>query len=1015
MRRRTVASAVVLALVVGFCAVAQAAPAAKPEPGGQVVTLVTGDRVVLGDHPRIVPGQGRADITFHTSRVAGELTVVPSDAAPLLTSGRLDPRLFNVTALARDGFDDSRPDLPLIVTGAVTASVVRELPVLGGSSVLARKSDLTGLWKTRQFSRIWLNGKAHLVDDVSNAQIGAPAAWQAGFTGKGVTVADLDGGYDATHPDLANVAGAKDFTGTTTTDENGHGTHTASTIAGTGTASAGRYAGVAPDARLLIGKVCTDGDCQEDAIIAGMQWAADQGATVVNLSLGGGPTDGRDPLSLALNRISAASGTLFVVAAGNSGAARKVGNPASADLALAVGSVTKRDELSRFSSQGPRLGDDALKPDITAPGSDIIAARAAGTSMGTPVDARYTSANGTSMATPHVTGAAALLAQQHPTWKASELKAALMNAATPLRDLTVYQQGAGRLDIGRAVAQQVRATAGSVSFGRFPWPRNGKPVTRKVSFANSGTEPMTLNLTAPDVIALSGRTLTVPAGGSASVDLTFTPRVDGLFSGWLTATSGTTTTRVALGASVEPESYDVTVRRVLRGEDDESWFGGLVNVTTGTYHRLKFLDGDTEVLRLPKGRYDLVGFSESSTDGKRYASAIAKPNITVSSPVTVVADEKAAKAVSAKAGKAKLNAYQASLVFGTESLTYLASAGTALYATPTSAQSGRVFGFSYRPVLTDGASVYNLVFAQRDRVPSTLAFEARDLASVRASYYVQGAPASATRSDSAALPWDDTALGFTELPVPVPGTRTEYFTSGADVTWRQSLALTDGTSNEYVQHVRSFPRGGSFTDEWNRAPIGPVPNPVVWHGDTVDLGVALFAPGDASSAGESDGVSSGRITGTSTLSRDGVVIGRSDEPGGGTFTATPGPLTLSTTAVRSQGFSVLGTRVDATWTFDGQRLLCVRTSGKVDSRGRAPEGPFDLAVRVDGNAGAVTALELSASFDDGRTWTSVPVSEDKARIVHPAGDGFVSLRGTARDASGNTVDQTVIRAYQYGR
>ena len=107
--------------------------------------------------------------------------------------------------------------------------------------------------------------------------------------------------------------------------------------------------------------------------------------------------------------------------------------------------------MSAFSSRGPRTGDSAIKPDIAAPGEDIVAARAAGTGMGTPLDQYYTAASGTSMATPHVAGAAAILAQQHPDWTAGQLKAGLMSAARPV-DGTVYAQGAGRLDVGRAVA-----------------------------------------------------------------------------------------------------------------------------------------------------------------------------------------------------------------------------------------------------------------------------------------------------------------------------------------------------------------------------------------------------------------------------------------------------------------------------------------------------------------------------------------------------------------------------------
>ena len=122
-----------------------------------------------------------------------------------------------------------------------------------------------------------------------------------------------------------------------------------------------------------------------------------------------------------------------------------------------MGSSTKSDELSYFSSRGPRTWDFGIKPEIAGPGEDIVAARAAGTEDGGSVGEHYTSMSGTSMAAPHVAGVAALAAQARPDVTGDQLKALLTSTAEPLADVDFHGQGAGRLDAARAVAQSVRA------------------------------------------------------------------------------------------------------------------------------------------------------------------------------------------------------------------------------------------------------------------------------------------------------------------------------------------------------------------------------------------------------------------------------------------------------------------------------------------------------------------------------------------------------------------------------
>jgi subtilisin family serine protease len=352
-------------------------PAAVPTD--RTVTLITGDRVTLagGDasRPSIEPGAGRQRVTFSTLRMDGRMYVVPSDVSRLVSGGSLDRRLFDVAGLIRDGYDDARrTDVPLIVKyrgaagrsamSAAGARTMRALPAIDGAAVRVPKrtaASFVDQLPIDGIARIWLDGRRRVTLDDSVPQIGAPAAWQAGFSGKGVTVAVLDSGIDAEHPDLAGrITEAMDFTGSGPGDQVGHGTHVAATIAGT--------RGVAMDARLLDGKVCGSCGCEESAILAGMHWAAvEKRARVINLSLGGGDLSEIDPLEEAVNELTAQTGARFVVAAGNYGpGATSVGSPGSAEAALTVGAVDKQDQLAEFSSRGPRVGDHGLKPDITA-------------------------------------------------------------------------------------------------------------------------------------------------------------------------------------------------------------------------------------------------------------------------------------------------------------------------------------------------------------------------------------------------------------------------------------------------------------------------------------------------------------------------------------------------------------------------------------------------------------------------------------------------------------------------
>jgi subtilisin family serine protease len=193
----------------------------------------------------------------------------------------------------------------------------------------------------------------------------------------GTTVAVLDSGVDAEHPDLVGAVKAQqNFTDSPdVADHDGHGTHTSSTVAGRGVASNGRNKGVAPGAQLLSGKVLNDaGSGELSWIIAGMEWAVAEGADVISMSIGTSqPVDCTDPMAAAVDRISASSGVLFVVAAGNlGGPAEAISSPGCAASAMTVAATdltqtTEPDSGGQPRRQSGGLGQQLESDDVRHP------------------------------------------------------------------------------------------------------------------------------------------------------------------------------------------------------------------------------------------------------------------------------------------------------------------------------------------------------------------------------------------------------------------------------------------------------------------------------------------------------------------------------------------------------------------------------------------------------------------------------------------------------------------------
>ncbi|PRX96189.1 S8 family serine peptidase [Allonocardiopsis opalescens] len=592
----SLAAALVLLLVL-LPASSTAWPSTAPSGAERPVyriTLVTGDVATVVGEPsdpnaevEVRAAPDRAGVDFAVDRgPGGELRAVPSDAALLIGSGRLDPRFFNLTQLvAWDYHDAASTEIPVMAEGAAGRGrgigALADRPIGGGGLTAGSvpKREAAAAWAAGDAAggrlpgaeRLWLDGRVQAQLETSTAQVGAPRAWEAGLTGEGVTVAVLDTGVDAGHVDLAGrVAAERNFTDSPYDhDLHGHGTHVASILAGSGAASDGARQGMAPEARIVSGKVLDDeGHGTESGIIAGMEWAAGEaGARVVNLSLGGPAWFSGDPMSEAVARLTEETGALFVVAAANFGPAPgTVGVPAMAPQALTVGAVDDDDAVADFSSRGPALSGDRLKPELTAPGVRIWAARGDGTQMGSP-EGEYTAASGTSMAAPHAAGAAALLAQRRPDWTAAQLKSALIAATFQPEEFSPLEHGTGRLDVAAALEQTVIEEDGTrhLVLAAGPAPagsRREDAAEQRLRYRNLGDEPVRLRLSASSVagdgepgpenlVAFEAETVTVPAGGTATVGYTVdtSGQPPGYLSGVITGTADGTAVRT--GFSVE--------------------------------------------------------------------------------------------------------------------------------------------------------------------------------------------------------------------------------------------------------------------------------------------------------------------------------------------------------------------------------------------------------------------------------------------------------------------------------
>lgn len=252
-------------------------------------------------------------------------------------------------------------------------------------------------------------------------------AHKKGITGKGITVAILDSGA-ILHQDYKNrIVAFQDFYGIRKTiyDDYGHGTHVTGILGGNGTASGGQFCGIAPECNLVIGKVLNEaGEGNAENLIAGMEWVMKNKnrleIRVLNISLGFVDPSDIEKKTRILNVTKEAwkTGLVVVAAAGNEGPREEsVTAPGMLREVITVGCY---GECSRYSGRGS-MQNHLLKPDIVAPGTSVVSCSAESPHC-------YSKMSGTSMSTPIVAGACALLLSQNPTLTNNEVKRRILRA-----------------------------------------------------------------------------------------------------------------------------------------------------------------------------------------------------------------------------------------------------------------------------------------------------------------------------------------------------------------------------------------------------------------------------------------------------------------------------------------------------------------------------------------------------------------------------------------------------------
>jgi hypothetical protein len=591
------------------------------------------------------------------------------------------------------------------------------------------------------------------------------------------------------------------------------------------------------------------------------------------------------------------------------------------------------------------------------------------------------------MATPHVAGAAALLAQQHPDWTGRQIKATLTGSAAPTPGVSAYDQGAGRIDVTRAITQTVVSEPTSVSFGIAAWPHNDDvAVTKTITYRNLGATDVTLGLTvdtdaAAGMFSLSANKVTVPAGGTATMNVTGDARAgaaDGAFTGVVLAAAGDAVTRTPVGLAREEESYTLTLNYLDdKGQPTSHYDSALWGLDDGMFAFLYDEDGSV-TMRLPKGRYvvDNLILTENDTHG----NAIAMPGIALDHDLTFDVDARDTRPIEVTPPKPA--------TFGSGAVHYNvhsdkgwnAGAGVATYSDLSAITTARLGDALPGTTTTNSVStswkdedevVYGLTWSLPEYPTGfTKVVRRRDLAAVHVDMGpggegLAGAPILSAWTTSGA--WAGATDGYV---TPLPGTRDIYVTIDG-LRWSAEMVQVsaDDIVADVAGPVRTYRAGRSYDVRLNYPMFGPGVPDVARLEDKLYVGAPLFSDRDGNRG------DSAVESGMTRLYRDGHLIGEIPYVGGQfeDLPAEAGNYRVTVDAVRDARFT-LTTEVHAEWTFP--------SSHAGDAWEPMPTNVVRFAPKLDRERGRAGRSEVpGAASGAGRDWGVDPAEAAVGRGV----------------------------------